>query len=50
METYEWTLRAHAQTALQLHLTRGSFRAWQLSEEHRPALDRQAEERHRDYG
>ena len=40
------------QTAQQLGLTRTTargFRVWQLSEEHRLALERQAEEHHRDH-
>ena len=48
-----WTLRAHVQKAQQLDLTRTTardFSAWQLSEEHRLALERQAEEHHRDHG
>ena len=53
VEIYEWTLQAPAQTAQQFDLTRSTargFSAWQLSEEHRQALQRQAEEHHRDYG
>ena len=41
------------QTAQQLgltHTTARGFRAWQLSEKHRLALERQAEEHHRDHG
>ena len=41
------------QTAQQLcltHTTARGFRTWQLSEKHRLALERQAEEHHRDYG
>ena len=41
------------QTAQQLGLTRTTargLRAWQLAEKHRLALERQAEEHHRDHG
>ena len=53
VKIYELTSQAPAQTAQQFDLTRSTargFSAWQLSDEHRLALQRQAEEHHRDYG